>query len=224
MWTVYCAAVFSRCGKSCTCWTLQRLETLTSPNKYYCGGLQVRRQTQVFHIPRLHVLVCSVTVFRTCFCVLSLDLHSSVVVGLQYWWIVFSFSAGWPGVVTGGWAVSSQHRVLLLWRCCCLCHRLRPGENHIMSIYVLRTFPAFWHQGLHIFHILLPAAKKHIPAPELLLSSQIWRDKGFTVSTGCCLYIKFRNFLTKTNVTILLSCHVQNQPQSMWFVFTSFLF
>lgn len=38
------------------------------------------------------------------------------------------FAAGRPGVVTGGWAVSSQHRVLVLRRRRCLRHRLRPGE------------------------------------------------------------------------------------------------
>lgn len=35
----------------------------------------------------------------------------------------------------GGWAVPSEHRVLLLWRCCCLRHRLRPGEKHLFILF-----------------------------------------------------------------------------------------
>lgn len=45
-----------------------------------------------------------------------------------------SSPAGWAGLVTGGWAVSSQHRVLVLWRCCCLCHRLRPGKTSSFNV------------------------------------------------------------------------------------------
>lgn len=76
-----------------------------------------------------------------CWSLLYLDLDSSV--WSQLWYLTgkthtcfSSFSAGWPGVVTGGWAVPSQHRVLVLWRGCCLCHRLRPGKNHKRSFCV----------------------------------------------------------------------------------------
>lgn len=58
--------------------------------------------------------------------------NSRIWVFLQYLTcrtdVLSCFAAGRPGVVTGGWAVSSQHRVLVLRRRRCLRHRLRPGE------------------------------------------------------------------------------------------------